>query len=151
MNITVEQNNALVNLSKNNIPFIITGRYSYQSDVEPSDVDLIILKKHAASVDKIIERDDDKKNEGSKIDPEFNDQRVFYKNKIDILYIDSEIHWEELICFSRVKEGIRYSHPAHSMLAKFKMIMKNVSYKSASSFKHGKDLEEYIMNTLSTE
>ena len=45
MGLTIDQHNNLVKLTKNNIPFMVTGRYSYQSDVEPSDIDLIILKK----------------------------------------------------------------------------------------------------------
>lgn len=147
MNLTLEQHNTLISLSKNNIPFVVTGRYSYQSDIEPSDVDLIIQKKYISQVDSLLARDSSKK-EGSKPDPETNKERVFYGNKIDVLFVDNDIEWEEYTCFSRVVNGIRFTHPAHSMLAKVRMIMKTVDTKHFSSFKHAKDLEEYIRGTL---
>lgn len=148
MELTIDQHNNLVKLTKNNIPFMVTGRYSYQSDIEPSDIDLIILKKYMESVNNLFEQGDTK---GSQQPDEPNQQRIIYKDKIDILYIEDEVRWEELVCFSRIVDGIRYTHPVHSMLSKIKMIMKTVPAKYKSSFKHGKDLEDYITNIFNTE
>lgn len=150
-NLTLEQNNALVKLAKANIPFFVTGRYSYESMVEPSDLDLIIPQKYKEEVEKILVEDKVKNHEGSKPDPARNKQRVFYKHKVDILYLEDQNEWDEYDMFSRVEQGIKITHPAHSMLAKVRMILKTVESKHASSFKHGKDLEEYIRKTLTTD
>lgn len=150
-NLTLEQNNSLVKLAKANIPFFVTGRYSYESIAEPSDLDLIILRKYNLEVDNILTVDNRKNHEGSKPDPEVNKQRVFYLNKIDVLYIEDQNDWDEYDVFSRTVHGIKLTHPAHSMLAKVRMIEKTISSKHTSSFKHCKDLEEYIRKTLVTD
>jgi len=151
MNITVEQHNALIKLTKNSIPFMVTGRYSYESDIEPSDIDLIILKKYMDSVETFLLIDSNKSSRGYMPDIEVNTLRVMYLDKIDILYIEDEVRWEELECFSRVIDGIRYTHPVHSMLSKIKMIMKTIPVKHKSSFKHGRDIEMFISKIINTE
>lgn len=148
-NLSLEQNNALVQLAKAGIPYIVTGRFSFESSTEPSDLDLLIPLKYLNEVDKYIKWDNAKKEEN--YPAEEKKTRKFYNDKIDILYICDQTEWDAYDTFSRIENGIKVAHPAHSMIAKIKMVASKIPFKYQSCHKHAKDLEEYLTATLTTE
>ena len=147
MNITLEQHNDLARLINNNILFFITGRQSYESDVEPSDLDILINIKDKQVVDTLFEPNLKREASMKQHNKDVKDNRIFYKNNLDVLYIDNQSNWEGYQCFARMIDGFWVTHPAQSMLAKLDFITQDV-IPAVTNRKHINDLRDYISRQL---